>query len=272
VTGTYDSLYSAFTTAFPDPNSIAAQGTTMYVPISPTFSGTQTMSMGTVGMAINGVFIYDSVAGNTDNIFAEGGSFDQCGGHPDNADAYHYHGEPYSISYQDDNLIGVMMDGFFVYGRNDNTAYAADYTSGALINEPGSIANNYNDNNGDGLTGSSSTLYKYGGHVGVPPTGGTSLFHYHLTEWEGCYDEVSPGGTKDADDGEIDDTIDSNPSPGTCSIGGSAYFADTWFLTGHGNGGVYNTIPAGLHGQIPSQTLTAVRYYYGTPGSCTNCP
>ena len=242
----------------------------MYVPITPAYSGAQTMSMGTVGMSINGVFIYDSVAGNTDNIFTEGGSFDQCGGHPDTSSCYHYHGEPYSISYQDDNLIGVMMDGFFVYGRNDSST-ATGYTSTLGLTQPGSIANiaANGDNNSDGLSGTATTLYKYGGHVGVPPIGGSSAFHYHLTEWKGCYDETSPGGTKNADDGEtMGDTYNTNPSGGSCG----GYTVDAWFLTGHGNGGVFENIPGGLNTQSPSQTTTAVRYYYGTPGSCTNCP
>lgn len=267
VAGSYSSLYSAFSTPYPNPNHIASRSAIMYVPVTPLQAGsTQTMGMGTVGMAVNGVFIYNSVAGNTDNIFSEGGSFDQCGGHPDGSSSYHYHSEPYTISYSDDNLIGVMMDGFFIYGRNDNSAYSASYDNAALITEPGSVANNYDDNNGDGLSGNNSTLYKYGGHVGKPPIGGSNIFHYHLTEWKGCYDEPSPG-SKNPNDGETQDTFNT-PSGGSCSD----YWVDAWFMTGHGNGGVYHTVPSGLSGQSPSQTLAAARYYYGTPGSCTNCP
>ena len=46
-------------------------------------------------------------------------SFDRCQGHPQMRGMYHYHSEPYAISYDDDHLIGVMRDGYFVYGRRD---------------------------------------------------------------------------------------------------------------------------------------------------------
>jgi hypothetical protein len=250
VAGTFASLYVAFAPAFPDPNIIATRNGTMKVPINPAQAAaeSQTMGMGTVGMAINGVFIYDSVAGNTDNIFAESGSFDQCGGHPDPSSVYHYHGEPRSISYNDNNLIGVMLDGFFVYGRNNYDGSTPGSTASILT------------------AGNASNIYIYGGDVGADPVLGTgNSFHYHTTEWVGCYQET--GGVKSPNDGETQDTFNT-PSGGAC--GGT--WVDTWFLTGHGNGGVFATLPGGLSGESPSQTITATRYYYGTPGTCSNCP
>jgi hypothetical protein len=249
VTGLFDSLYAAFTPPFPDPGSIGANSLTLYIPINPAQAAakSQTMSMGIVGMALNGVYIYDSMAASTDNIFAEAGSFDPCGGHPAGTE-YHYHNEPYSISYQDNKLIGVLRDGFFVYGRNNY-----DGTT------PGSIANIE-------AGGTSSDIYVYGGDVGADPVTGTgSLFHYHLTEWLGCYHESN--GTKSADDGEVNDTLNTSP---TGSCGGS--WVDGWFLTGRGNGGVFATVPSGLTGQTPSQHSAGIRYYYGTPGGCSKAP
>jgi hypothetical protein len=113
------------------------------------------MSMGTVGVALNGVVIYDPVAAGSDNIYDEAGSFDYCQGHPQNSGQYHYHTEPYSITAGDSNLIGVARDGYFIYGRNDSNGTVA--TAG----------------------GNGTWLTAYGGHVGVPPTGGASIFHYH---------------------------------------------------------------------------------------------
>jgi hypothetical protein len=246
VSGNFSDLYSAFTTPFPDPGTIGAESITMYIPLNPAQAAakSQHMGMGTVGMAINGVSIYDSIAAGTDNIFAEAGSFDQCQGHPAGTN-YHYHSEPYSISYDDNQLIGVMRDGFFVYGRKDFSG-----------SSPGSIANIQ-------TAGTSADIYVYGGHTGVDPQSNSgTAFHYHLTEWKGCYHES--GATKSADDGEVDDTL--NPSP-TC--GGT--WIDGWFLSGRGNGGVFATIPGGLTGQAPAQTAAGIRYYYGTPGSCTGC-
>lgn len=244
VSGNYSSMYSAYSTTFPDPSTISTQSITMNIPISPSFSGSQTMAGGVVGVSIDGVVIYDDLASNTDNIFAEAGSFDQCQGHPAMGQ-YHYHSEPYAISYNDNNLIGVMRDGFFIYGRQDH-----DGTT------PGSTANLES-------AGTASTIYKYGGHTGTDPLLGTgSTFHYHLTEWVGCYHES--GGTKSTDDGETDDSFNTTPA---CA--GS--WVDAWFMTGHGNGGAFMSTPSGLSGQTPSQSTPGIRYYYGTPGTCTGC-
>lgn len=220
--------------------------------------------MGVVGMAINGLAIYSSMAANTDNIFAESDSFDQCQGHPDGNDMYHYHSEPYALSYEDDNLIGILRDGYFVYGR-----YDAGYTVGTTT-PPGTSLTADEGTAGQSellADGASGNLYVYGGHTTAQPTlGASGLFHYHVTEWAGCYDES--GMTKQADDGETDDSV-GNQSPSYTSCGGTLIKA--WFLTGHGNGGVYETTPFGS-GQTPSQLTDGLRYYYGKPESvCTNC-
>ena len=245
VTGNYSSLYSAYTTTFPDPGSIATVSTVMKIPIittPATSGGTDAMGMGMVGVSLNGVAIFDNLAANTDNIFAEAGSFDQCQGHPAGT-TYHYHSEPYSLSYNDNNVIGIMRDGYWIYGRKDY-----DGTT------PGSLTNIES-------AGTSSSLYQYGGHIGVDPQTGTgSTFHYHLTEWKGCYHES--GNTKSSDDGVSDDTLDS----GTPTCGGS--WVDAWFMTGRGNGGVFATVP-GNGTQSPAQNTAGKRYYWGTHGACS---
>ena len=247
IAGNYSSMYVAYTPSYPDPGINAQQTTTMNIPISPSFSGSQVMPGGSIGVAINGVGIFSDVAASTDNIFTESKSFDTCQGHPAGT-KYHYHSEPFSISSDDNNLIGIMRDGFWVYGRKD--------FSGAT---PGTTANLQ-------TAGASSTIYKFGGHTGADPlTNSGSAFHYHLTEWVGCYHETT-GGTKSADDGITNDTINTGLTP---SCGGT--WIDAWFTTGHGNGGVFKTIPTGLSSQSPSQTTSAIRYYYGTPGTCTGC-
>jgi hypothetical protein len=315
VTGSFGSLRNSYSTAFSDPGYIGAQNKTMYIPITPTqcvaggaitcnsgSASSNVMAMGAAGVAINGIFIYSNVANGTDNIFAEAGSFDQCQGHPAGTQ-YHYHNEPPSISYNDDSLIGVMMDGYWIYGRKDS--------DGTI---PGSLAN---EELGD--SASDNTIYYFGGHVGAPPTGGNNVFHYHATEWIGCYDETS-GGTSGfyfTDDGVTFDTFNSATfASGTgpaAPPGGNTYckgtWVDAWFLTGHGNGGVFQT-PAdigsaggtGTEGSpvwtsstavltstssvvaaspqtcggvgatgCLSQTTAAIRYYYGLPGSCPGC-
>ncbi len=105
-----------------------------------------------VGLAVNGVPIFSNFAAPGDDIYVEAKSFDRCGGHPQMTGAYHYHGEPYAISYDDDHLIGVMRDGYPVYGRKD----------------PG---------------GAAPTLDAAGGHTGLTPDSpSTPVYHYHLNQ------------------------------------------------------------------------------------------
>ena len=137
-----------FTPAFPDPNRIAAQNLVLQIPTSPSSAG-QTMGFGAVGVAVNGVAIFDNQAAPGDDIFREAASFDRCQGHPAPGGVYHYHSEPYAISADDASLIGVLRDGYFVYGRRD-----AD--------------------------GSLPTLDAAGGHTGTTPDSASPVYHYHL--------------------------------------------------------------------------------------------
>ena len=141
-----DVCYEAYTTQFPDPNLIKAQNISLSIPLAPNTTNTA-MGLGPVGVAIDGVAIFDNQAAPGDDIFTEAGSFDRCGGHPAPGGEYHFHGEPYSISSDDDHLIGVLRDGYFVYGRRDSD-------------------------------GSLPTLDARGGHVG----GTSAVYHYHLNQ------------------------------------------------------------------------------------------
>jgi hypothetical protein len=135
----------------PNPGSIAAVDITMGVPYSPApKSGTKTTtSMGAIGVSVNGVVIFNNEAGPDDNIYDEVATFDQCEGHPAMT-TYHYHIEPAAISNNDSNFIGVMRDGFPIYGKKD-------------------------------ANGSTPTLDAYGGHTGsLPNDTSTTLYHYHL--------------------------------------------------------------------------------------------
>lgn len=142
--------YAAYTPSFPDPNQIAAQGLSFHVPLAPTTTNTA-MGLGPVGVAVDGVPIFDNQAAPGDDIFTEAQSFDRCGGHPAPGGVYHFHGEPYAISSDDARLIGVLSDGYFVYGRRD-----AD--------------------------GSLPALDARGGHVAATPDSTTPVYHYHLNQ------------------------------------------------------------------------------------------
>lgn len=241
VGGTYASMYSAYTTAYNDPNSIAQQSYVLSIPINPVSTTHANQGMGVIGVSVDGIPLYNNLAANTDNIFAEAGSFDTCQGHPSNEGGgnYHYHSEPYAISYQDSNTIGVMRDGYFIYGRYDNG-------STTDIN----------------VSNTSSDAYIYGGHVGpVPSDTSTSRFHYHATKFTGCYHQS--GSQHYVDDGDT-----------TCTTG-SGTLVTAYFLTGHGNGGVFATVPTGsqiIGGTTMNKNTAATRSYYGSvAGPCSGC-
>jgi hypothetical protein len=247
VTGDYNDMYTSFSPSFPNPHSIAQQSYVLYIPINPTSSTHANMSLGVVGISVDGIPIYNSLASGSDNIFAEAFSFDECQGHPATGDTYHYHSEPYAVSYQDSNLIGVMRDGFFIYGRYD-----------------------YGGSTDLDVSNTSSDEYIYGGHVGASPTDGTgSRFHYHATKADGCYHRNIAGTDIKADDGNV--TVDgsnpcSGPTPGGTQV-------TVYMLTGHGNGGTFVSVPtASDNGGTMLNSTVAQRYYYGSAaGACTGC-
>lgn len=144
-----DPCHVSYTPSFPDPNQIATHSLALTVPLVPQ-NNSQAMGLGAVGMAVDGSAIFDNQAAPGDDIFKEAGSFDQCQGHPAPGGQYHYHSEPYSISYDDDAFIGVLRDGNPLYGRRD-----AD--------------------------GSTPKLDASGGHTGTTPDSpSTPVYHYHV--------------------------------------------------------------------------------------------
>ncbi|HYX34280.1 MAG TPA: YHYH protein [Oligoflexus sp.] len=134
-----------------NPLSIASQSIAAMVPFAPTTAASASATgLGLIGVAANGVSIFNNAAAPGDDIYSEVSSFDQCEGHPNSASSYHYHIEPASISYTDSAFIGVMRDGFPIYGRKD----------------------------ADGTT---PTLDSAGGHTGTTvDSPSTAVYHYHV--------------------------------------------------------------------------------------------
>ena len=147
-----DPCHETYTGATQNPNLIAAQHYTVTFPTSPDTQSKTMNGTAVVGLAVNGVPVFGNFAAPGDDIYQEAQTFDRCGAHPQNTGHYHYHGEPYAISYNDSNFIGVMRDGYPIYGRKDPN-------------------------------GSLPTLDSFGGHTGVTvdsPT--TPVYHYHVNE------------------------------------------------------------------------------------------
>ena len=135
-----------------NPNLIYPKNYVIQFPLAQDMNPQPMMGVAVVGLAVNGVPIFGAFAAPGDDIYTEAMTFDRCGGHPQMQGAYHYHSEPHAISSDDNHFIGVMRDGYPVYGRKD-----AD--------------------------GTYPTLDAYGGHTGVTlDSPDTAVYHYHVNE------------------------------------------------------------------------------------------
>ncbi len=128
-----DPCHENYTGGVQNPNTIAVKNYIVPIPLAPTATS-QPMTGAVVGMAVNGVPVFGNFAAPGDDIYKEAMTFDRCGAHPTPTSAYHYHSEPYAISYNDSNFIGVMRDGYPIYGRKDpdGTIPAVDSTGGHM--------------------------------------------------------------------------------------------------------------------------------------------
>lgn len=75
--------------------------------------------LGAIGISVSGAHIFNDQEGNgpLDGAIA---SLDYTGAHI-GPSVYHYHLEPKAWSEDDEELIGILADGFFIYGRKCNS-------------------------------------------------------------------------------------------------------------------------------------------------------
>ncbi|MFT5429816.1 MAG: hypothetical protein ACI9OJ_000488 [Myxococcota bacterium] len=118
------------------------------LPLNPTKASTYTTVDAALGVAVNGVPIYDySAQGELDPANYDAsvdtvvtGQLDVCNGHAGRGDDYHYHASPTcmieAMPNKDDNpIIGWGFDGYPLYGHNNpDGSTVADGTLG-LCNE-----------------------------------------------------------------------------------------------------------------------------------------
>jgi hypothetical protein len=129
-----------------NPHSIGEQNLTLRVPASPAIAGQQDTPLGPIGVATNGVVFFNQYAAGRQPLTGEIQSFDRMNGHPAPGNTYHYHFEPVWLTASSPSaLIGVLLDGFAVYGPQDSngqrpsdldscnghTAATADFTTPA---------------------------------------------------------------------------------------------------------------------------------------------
>jgi YHYH protein len=160
---TGNALYEAFSGATfsgvtfnKNPNSIAAQSYTFKIPVNPAVNAAHSATpLGPIGVAINGVPLFNQYAGPNQPLTNEIVSFDQYWGHPQQTGQYHYHVEPKyltTIKVTKSSLLGFLLDGFPVYGPEENGA--------AVTN---------------------AMLDAYHGHTGATADYPGGIYHYHIT-------------------------------------------------------------------------------------------
>ena len=122
----------------------------LMVPASPVqATNSSATGLGPIGIAVSGAMIYNDQEGPNVPLDNAVVSLDYNGAHT-GPQSYHYHLEPVAWSNDDSNLIGVMADGFFLYGRRE-----ADDTYPTDLDESG-------------------------GHFGPTPHNPDGEYHYHI--------------------------------------------------------------------------------------------
>jgi hypothetical protein len=138
-----------------NPSSITAQAYTFKIPLHPVVAASHALTdLGPIGVAIDGVPFYNQYNGQNNPLTVEIVSFDQNWGHPDPGNHFHYHVEPTKLTaaHGSDALMGFLLDGFPVYGPNEN----------------GSVV-------------PAASLDAYHGHFSVTADYPQGIYHYHLS-------------------------------------------------------------------------------------------
>ena len=139
-----------------NPNRIREQDFTFRIPVNPQeATNKEATPLGAIGVAINGVAIFNQYAGPNQPLTNEIDSFDQYNGHPQQTGVYHYHVEPFYLTDLNgtESIIGFLLDGFPVYGPDENGQ--------AVIN---------------------GNLDPYHGHLGPTEDYPDGIYHYHITD------------------------------------------------------------------------------------------
>jgi hypothetical protein len=153
--GVGNTLYEAQTAGQTvNPGNLQSQTFVMSIPINPVEANTkEATSLGPIGMALNGVAIYNDREGG--NVPVDAGtllSFDRAGAHSGPGGLYHYHFNGDFTSDDDVKLIGWLRDGFPIYGRKCSSTGA--YATGLDAN---------------------------GGHTTTTTEYSTAIYHYHCS-------------------------------------------------------------------------------------------
>jgi hypothetical protein len=130
---------------------------TFKIPLSPKVASTHSATpLGPIGVSLNGVPFFNQYAGPSQPLTNEIVSFDQYYGHPQQSGQYHYHVEPLyltTVKATKSSLLGFLLDGFPVYGPQENGAAVA-----------------------------TASLDAYHGHTHATTEYPSGIYHYHITD------------------------------------------------------------------------------------------
>lgn len=141
------------------PGTISAGSYTLTAPLSPQLAANSSATgLGAIGIAVSGAPIFNDEEGPNVQLSEQVASgFDYAGGHM-GPTGYHYHLESQDVaanttlSHDDDQLVGILQDGFLLYGRQCNAL--GDYPT---------------------------NLDSSGGHTGTTQhSDGEAFYHYHI--------------------------------------------------------------------------------------------
>lgn len=138
-----------------NPNRIDEQNVTLTIPLFPEVASTHTATaLGPIGVARNGIVFFNQYAAGNSPLTGEINSFDQNLGHPAQQGNYHYHIEPTYLtsSFGEDAFLGLLADGFPVYGPIEDGEYITN-----------------------------TDLDDFHGHTSVTPDFPGGIYHYHIT-------------------------------------------------------------------------------------------
>jgi len=152
--GSGNALYEApHTGMVVNPNRIIEQNLVFRIPLNPSAATTITATqLGPIGIAVNGVALYNQYAAGNAPLTNEIQTFDRYNGHPQQVGQYHYHIEPQYLTRNDSSLVGFLLDGFPLYGKKDMD---------------GSVPANLDAANG---------------HVAATIDYPNGIYHYHVTD------------------------------------------------------------------------------------------
>lgn len=140
-----------------NPNSIVSFNYTFKIPLNPKVAAVHTpTALAAIGVSLNGVPFYNQYAGPNQPLTNEFMSFDQYWGHPTANGNFHYHVEPLyltTVKATKSSLLGFLLDGFPVYGTEEN-----------------------------GVKVTNAMLDAYHGHTHATADYPNGIYHYHITD------------------------------------------------------------------------------------------